>query len=104
MVPPAAHTAVPVAEKGFTGEGRARAVAATIRPPASDAELGLVHLLKSTNATMQRPRRNRGTATVEYVILLMVIVLPFSVAMVAVANHLVPFFDCIEYLNGLSLP
>jgi hypothetical protein len=53
---------------------------------------------------MQRARRDRGTATVEYVILLMVIVLPFSVAMVALANHLVPFFDCIEYLNGLSLP
>lgn len=53
---------------------------------------------------MRRPRRNRGTATVEYVILLMVIVLPFAVAMVAVSNHLVPFFDCIEYLNGLSLP
>ena len=64
----------------------------------------LVHLLKEADATMQRSRRNRGTATVEYVILLMVIVLPFSVAMVAVSNHLVPFFDCIEYLNGLSLP
>ena len=53
---------------------------------------------------MQRARRDRGTATVEYVILLMVIVLPFCVAMVALSNHLVPFFDCIEYLNGLSLP
>ncbi|HXU71113.1 MAG TPA: hypothetical protein VN947_17385 [Polyangia bacterium] len=53
---------------------------------------------------MQRSRRNRGTASVEYVILLMVIVLPFSVAMVVVSNHLVPFFDCIEYLNGMSLP
>ena len=53
---------------------------------------------------MRRPRRDRGTATVEYVILTMIIVLPFSVAMVALSNHLVPFFDCIEYLNGLSLP
>jgi Flp pilus assembly pilin Flp len=53
---------------------------------------------------MRRQRRNRGTATVEYAILLMVIVLPFVVAMVALSNHLVPFFDCIEYLNGLSLP
>jgi len=60
--------------------------------------------LNSVGPTMRCPRRNRGTATVEYVILLMVIVVPFSVAMVAVSNHLVPFFDCIEYLNGLSLP
>ena len=53
---------------------------------------------------MRGPRRTRGTASVEYVILLMVVVVPFAAAMVAVANHLVPFFDCIEYLNGLSLP
>jgi hypothetical protein len=66
--------------------------------------LALVHILYWVGPTMQRARRDRGTATVEYVILLMVIVLPFSVAMVALANHLVPFFDCIEYLNGLSLP
>lgn len=53
---------------------------------------------------MRRLRRDRGTVTVEYVILTMLVVLPFAVAMVAVSNHLVPFFDCIEYLNGLSLP
>jgi hypothetical protein len=104
VVLPSAHTAVLVAVHEVSTARRRNAVAETIRTPASDTRFCLVHLLKSEGLTMQRPRRNRGTATVEYVILLMVIVLPFSVAMVAVANHLVPFFDCIEYLNGLSLP
>lgn len=53
---------------------------------------------------MSRSRRDRGTATVEYVILTMLVVVPFAFAVVAVSNDLVPFFDCIEYLNGLSLP
>jgi hypothetical protein len=53
---------------------------------------------------MQRARRDRGTATVEYTILTMVVVIPLAIALMAVANHLVPYFDCIEYLNGLSLP
>jgi len=51
-----------------------------------------------------RRRRDRGTVTVEYVILTMLVVIPFGVAVLAVANYLVPYFDCIEYLNSLSLP
>lgn len=53
---------------------------------------------------MRRARRDRGTATVEYTILTMVVVIPVAIALMAVAIHLVPYFDCIEYLNGLSLP
>ena len=53
---------------------------------------------------MHRARRDRGTATVEYTILTMVVVIPIAIAIMALASHLVPFFDCIEYLNGLSLP
>jgi hypothetical protein len=53
---------------------------------------------------MRRARRQRGTATVEYVILTMLVVIPFAVGVVAVSDPLVPFFDSIEFLNGLSLP
>jgi hypothetical protein len=99
-----AHTVVLVAAAPTFANRRADAVAKTIRSHRRCAGLALVHILYWVRPTMQRARRERGTATVEYVILLMVIVLPFSVAMVALSNHLVPFFDCIEYLNGLSLP
>lgn len=53
---------------------------------------------------MRRLRRDRGTVSVEYTLLTMLVVIPFAIGVLAVADHLVPYFDFIEYLNGLSLP
>jgi hypothetical protein len=53
---------------------------------------------------MRRGRRERGTVTVEYVIVTMLVVIPFCAAVLACAGHLIPYFDFVEHLNSLSLP
>ena len=52
----------------------------------------------------KQQRRTRGATTIEWIVLVGVVVLPFAVATVVVAKQLVPYYSFVEQMNGLPLP
>jgi hypothetical protein len=58
-------------------------------------------------ARMERRRRRareRGSITVEQMIVLVIVVVPFSLVCALLGKHLVTYYQSVEYLNSLPMP
>jgi hypothetical protein len=52
----------------------------------------------------RRASAERGSVTVEYVIILGLLVAPFALVCIALGRDLIPFYECVEILNGFPIP